>query len=116
MWIMIRNTGLPLRLSRIGNTAEREVTVSGGPQDLNVHQFVTVNAEEKKILTNITEEPVKGTRVLTVSPSVDPDTTRIEVLWNIDLSGVPFFAKGLAKDGITKTTEEAFTKIAQAAE
>ncbi|MDQ4066154.1 MAG: hypothetical protein M3114_01040, partial [Thermoproteota archaeon] len=82
------------------------------------HQFVTVNPEQFVIETNITEGPVTGTRLLTLSPSSSSNTnaTRIDVFWNVDLSGIPIFGRGFAKDGIMRTTEEALSNIAAAVE
>jgi uncharacterized protein YndB with AHSA1/START domain len=95
------------------NTTEREVTIETGPLGESVtHQFVTVNPEQYVVETNITEGPVTGTRTLTLSPSSNTNTTRIDALWNVDLSGIPFFGRGFAKDGILRTTEEALANIA----
>jgi len=95
------------------NTTEREVTIETGPLGESVtHQFVTVNPEQYVVETNITEGPVTGTRTLTLSPSSNTNATRIDALWNVDLSGIPFFGRGFAKDGILKTTEEALANIA----
>jgi len=95
------------------NTTEREVTIVTGPLGETVtHQFVTVNPEQYVVETNITEGPVTGTRTLTLSPSSNTNATRIDALWNVDLSGIPFFGRGFAKDGILKTTEEALANIA----
>ena len=94
------------------NRTEREVTISTGPLgETTTHQFVTVNPEQFVVETNITEGPVTGTRVLTLNPIYGANATRIDVLWNIDMSGIPFFGKGFAKDGILRTTEEALGKI-----
>jgi uncharacterized protein YndB with AHSA1/START domain len=100
------------------NTTEREVTIVAGPQgDTKTHQFVTVNPEQYTVETNITEGPVTGTRVLTLSPSAENDTaTKIEAVWKVDLTSIPVIGRGFAKDGITGTTEEALGKIAQAVE
>ena len=101
------------------NTTEREVTLEVGPQGETItHQFVTVNPEQFVVETNITQGPVTGTRVLTLSPSSSTNTnaTRIDVLWNVDLSGIPIFGRGFAKDGIMRTTEEALSNIAGAVE
>jgi uncharacterized protein YndB with AHSA1/START domain len=106
-------------MNKTGNTIEREVTITAGLQEnVKTHQFVTVNPEQKVIQTNIAEGPVVWrSRVLSLSPSPENNTsTNIDVLWNIDMSGIPGIARGFAKDGITKTTEEALGKIAQAAE
>ena len=100
-------------INMTANTTEREVTIEAGPLGETVtHQFVTVNPEQFVIETNITEGPVTGTRTLTLSPSSITNATRIDVIWNVDLSGIPFFGRGFAKDGILRTTEEALTNIA----
>jgi hypothetical protein len=77
-----------------------------------------VNPEQSVIETNITEGPVIGTRLLTLSPSSSSNTnaTRIDVFWNVDLSDIPIFGRGFAKDGIMRTTEEALSNIAAAVE
>ena len=103
-------------INKIDNIIEREVTVTAGPQNGKTHQFVTVNPEQMVIQTNITEGPVTGSRVLTLSPSSDINATKIDVLWNIDMSGIPVIVKGLAKDNFMKTTEEALNRIAQTVE
>jgi uncharacterized protein YndB with AHSA1/START domain len=103
-------------INKINNIIEREVTVTAGPQNAKTHQFVTVNPEQMVIQTNITEGPVTGSRVLTLSPSSDINATKIDVLWNIDMSGIPVIVKGLAKDNFMKTTEEALNRIAQTVE
>jgi hypothetical protein len=41
--------------------------------------------------------------------------TKIDVLWNIDMPGVPFFAIGIAKDGFVKATEQALNRLTQTA-
>lgn len=95
------------------NTTEREVTIETGPLGETVtHQFVTVNPKQFVVQTNITEGPVTGTRTLTLSPSSNTNATRIDALWNVDLSGIPFFGRGFAKEGILRTTEEALANIA----
>jgi uncharacterized protein YndB with AHSA1/START domain len=100
-------------LNMTTNTTEREVTIETGPLGETVtHQFVTVNPEQFVVQTNITEGPVTGTRTLTLSPSSSStNATRIDVLWNVDLSGIPIFGRGFAKDGIMRTTEEALSNI-----
>jgi carbon monoxide dehydrogenase subunit G len=105
-------------INETGNVIEREVTLLAGPQgDTKTHQFVTVNPEQFVVDTNITEGPVVGNRVLTLSPySESNTTTKIDATWKIDLSSIPLIGRGYAKDGIMKTTEEAFDKIAQAVE
>jgi uncharacterized protein YndB with AHSA1/START domain len=106
-------------INKTDNTTEREVTIAAGPQgDTKTHQFVTVNPEQFEVETNITEGPVTGSRILTLSPSTGNNTTitKIDAVWEVDLSGIPLLGRGFAKDGITGTTEEALGKIAQAVE
>jgi ribosome-associated toxin RatA of RatAB toxin-antitoxin module len=103
-------------IHKTDNIIEREVTVTAGLQDAKIHQFVTVNPEQMVIQTNITEGPVTGSRVLTLSPSSDINATKIDVLWNMDMSGIPALARGFAKDNFMKTTEEALNRIAQTVE
>jgi carbon monoxide dehydrogenase subunit G len=105
-------------INKTGDTTEREVTLLAGPLgDTKTHQFVTVNPEQYTVETNITKGPVTGTRVLILSPSAENNTkTKIDAVWNVDLSGIPILGRGFAKDGIMKTTEEALGKIAQAVE
>src|ERR671921_2881171 len=100
-------------INMTSNTTEREVTLQTGPLGETItHQFVTVNPEQFVVQTNITEGPVTGTRVLTLSPSSNINATMIDIFWNVDLSGIPIFGRGFAKDGITRTTEEALGNIA----
>ena len=106
-------------INKTGNTTDREVTLIAGPQgDTKTHQFVTVNSEQFAVETNITEGPVTGSRVLMLSPSAENNTTstKIDAVWKVNLSGIPALGRGFAKDGITKTTEEALGIIAQTAE
>jgi hypothetical protein len=105
-------------INKTGNVIEREVTLLAGLQgNTKTHQFVTVKPEQFVVDTNITEGPVTGSRVLTLSPSSENNTTtKMDATWKVDLSGIPVFGRGFAKDGIMKTTEEAFDRIAQAVE
>jgi uncharacterized protein YndB with AHSA1/START domain len=101
-------------INMTSNTTEREVTLVTGPLGETItHQFVTVNPEQFVVETNITEGPVTGVRTLTLTPtSSNTNATKIDVLWNVDMSGIPLIGRGFAKDGIMRTTEEALSKIA----
>jgi hypothetical protein len=74
-----------------------------------------VNPELRLIQTNITEGPVTGSRVITLTPLYD-NITKVDVLWNLDLSNIPTLVRGFTKDNFMKTTEEALGRIAQAEE
>ena len=102
-------------INMTANTTEREVTLATGPFGETItHQFVTVNPEKFVVETNITQGPVTGTRTLALSPSSSSNSnaTKIDVFWNIDMSGIPIFGRGFARDGIMRTTEEALNNIA----
>ena len=101
-------------INMTANTTEREVTLATGPfRETITQQFVTVNPEKFVVETNITQGPVTGTRTLTLSPSSsNSNATKIDVFWNIDMTGIPIFGRGFAKDGIMRTTEEALNNIA----
>ncbi|MGH9927309.1 MAG: SRPBCC family protein [Nitrososphaeraceae archaeon] len=114
-WSIIKNIK---NINKTDTVTEREVTVQAGPQgDAKTHQIVTVNPEQFVVQTNTTEGPVTGSRVLTLSPSTENNsTTKVDAVWEIDLSGIPLLGKGFAKDSFQKTTEEALSNIAAEAE
>jgi uncharacterized protein YndB with AHSA1/START domain len=111
----IKNINM-IAINMTANTTEREVTLATGPFGETItHQFVTVNPEKFVVETNITQGPVTGTRTLTLSPSSsssNSNATKIDVFWNVDMSGIPIFGRGFARDGIMRTTEEALNTIA----
>jgi hypothetical protein len=96
---------------KTGNIIEADTTV--GPQNAKSHEIITLHPKQS-VVTNVTQGPITGGRVVTLSP-LSENKTKIDVLWNIDMSGVPFFAKGFAKDGFTKATEGALNRLIQAA-
>jgi carbon monoxide dehydrogenase subunit G len=102
-------------INKTGNTIEREVTISAGPQNNTSHQIVTLYPEQMKIQTNLTQGFVTGSRNLQLE-SVSDNKSRVDVLWNIDLSRIPIIGRGFAENGIKQTTEEALSRIAQQVE
>ena len=98
---------------KTGNIIEADTTV--GPQALNLksHEIITLHPKQS-VETNVTQGPITGSRAVTLSP-LSENKTKIDVLWNIDMPGVPFFAKGIAKDGFMKATEGALNRLTQAA-
>ena len=102
-------------IKKTDNITEREVTISAGPQNNTSHQIVTVYPDEMKIQTNLTKGLITGSRILELEP-LSANKSRLDVIWDIDLSGIPFIGRGFAENGIKQTTEEALQRIAQAAE
>ena len=97
-------------IKKTGNTIEADTKV--GPQNANAHEIITFYPKHS-VVTNVTQGPITGSSVVTLSP-LSANKTNIDVLWNVDMSGIPFFAKGFAKDGFTKATEQALGKLIQA--
>jgi uncharacterized protein YndB with AHSA1/START domain len=112
-WSIIKNIK---NINKTDTITEREVTVQAGPGgDARTHQIVTVDPDQFTVKMNITEGPITGSRLITLTPE-NNSTTRVDAVWGIDLSGIPFLGKGFAKDSFQKTTENALTNIAAAAE
>ena len=102
-------------INKTDNVVEREVTIIAGPQNDTSHQSVTLYPEQMKIQTNLTEGLITGSRILELEPIYD-NKSRIHVIWNIELSGIPIVSRGIAENGIKQTTVEALLRIAEAVE
>ena len=100
-------------IKKTGNMIEADTTV--GPQALNLksHEIIMLHPKQS-VVTNVTQGPITGSRVVTLIP-LSENKTKIDVVWSIDMPGVPFFAKGIAKDGFVKATEQAMNRLTQAA-
>ena len=94
-------------IKKTGNTIEADTTV--GPQNANAHEIITFYPKHS-VVTNVTQGPITGSRVVTLNP-LSANKTNIDILWNVDMSGIPFFAKGFAKDGFTKATERFLNRL-----
>jgi carbon monoxide dehydrogenase subunit G len=99
-------------INKTGNTIEREVLTP--PNNSKAHQFITLNPK-KSIIENQTQGAITGIKTITLSPvDSNANKTVINVLWNLDLSNIPIFGKGFAKDNIGKSVDEALNKIEKA--
>ena len=110
-WSVIKNIK---NLNTTGNIVEREITLAFN--NAKAHQIVTLSPKNS-IVINQTEGPITGIRTMTLN-TADNDTNKtiINVSWDMDFSGIPFFAQGFAKENIFKSTKEALDKIADAVE
>jgi carbon monoxide dehydrogenase subunit G len=97
-------------ISRTGNVIEREVTV--GFRNLKGRQIVELHPK-KSIEMTLTEGPITGNRIITLVPSGD-GTTKINVSWDVKLSGVPLLFRGVVRERIAEGTAEALDRIARA--
>lgn len=98
-------------LSKSGNTVEREVTISF--KDSLCRQTVVLDPE-RSVETTITEGPVKGTKVVSLTPS--GEKTRVDVAWDIKFAGILGMFGGMVKKHIAEGTDEALDRIAKAVE
>ena len=99
-------------ISRDNNRIEREVTIAF--KDSRCRQTVLLNPN-KSVEIIITEGPIKGTKTVMLHP-LDNRKTRIDVVWKIKLTGFLSVFAGMVKGHISKGTDEALVRIAEAAE
>jgi ribosome-associated toxin RatA of RatAB toxin-antitoxin module len=99
-------------ISKAGNKIEREVTIAF--KDSKCRQTVVLNPK-RSIEIMITEGPIKGTKVVMLSP-LGNLKTRIDVVWDIKLAGFLGMFTGMMKKHIAEGTEEALARIAKAVE
>jgi ribosome-associated toxin RatA of RatAB toxin-antitoxin module len=99
-------------ISRDNNRIEREVTIAF--KDSRCRQTVLLNPN-KSVEIIITEGPIKGTKTVVLHP-LDNRKTRIDVVWKIKLTGFLSIFSGMVKGHISKGTDEALVRIAEAAE
>jgi len=98
-------------LSKEGNVIERKVVV--GYLNHEGRQTITLNPK-KSVEVKMTEGPMLGTRLVTLSPLADSNT-RVDVSWKMVLR-VPIFVRAMVKREVEKGTEEALKRIAKEAE
>jgi hypothetical protein len=96
-------------IKKTGSTIEADIRV--GPPTMG-HEVITFHPKQS-VVTNITNGPVTD-RVVMLSP-LSENKTKVDVLWSVDMSGVPFFAKGFVKDDFMRRPEEALNRLTQAA-
>jgi len=99
-------------ISRNGNVIEREVTV--GFRNSKGRQIVELQPK-KSIEIRLTEGPMIGTRIMTLIPSSSGETTKVNVSWDVKLSGIPLLFRGVVRERIEEGTKEALDRIARAA-
>lgn len=102
-------------INRTDNIIERQVIINAGPQNNTSHQIVTVYPDKMIIQTKLTEGFVTGSRTLELD-TLSANKSRLNAIWDVDLSGIPIIGRGFAENGIKQTTEEALKRIAMAAE
>lgn len=93
-------------ISRDGNTVIREVTIAF--RDSKCMQKVTISPKER-IFAEFTEGIIDGTKTVQLIPQ--GDSTQIEAIWDIKLSGMMGMFTGMVKKHIKSGTEQALEAI-----
>jgi ribosome-associated toxin RatA of RatAB toxin-antitoxin module len=99
-------------IGKTGNKIDREVTIVF--KDSKCRETVMLNPK-KSIEIMMTDGPIKGTKVVTLS-QLDSLNTRIDVVWNIKLAGFLGMFTSMVKKHIAEGTEDALVRIEKAAE
>ena len=94
-----------------GNTITREVIIAF--KDSKCMETVVLNPM-KSIEVNITQGPMKGSKLITLSN--DGNKTKVDVIWDIKLSGMMSMFTGMVKGHIEQGTKDALERIREEAE
>ncbi|KFI17977.1 cyclase, partial [Nitrosococcus oceani C-27] len=95
-------------ISKDGNTITREVTIAF--KDSKCMQTVTMYPKEK-IQIQFTKGVIEGTKTLSLSEQ--DNKTRLDVLWDMKLTGMMGMFTGMIKKHIQSGTEQALESIKQ---
>ncbi|NOJ27676.1 MAG: cyclase [Nitrososphaera sp.] len=95
-------------ISKTGNVIEREVVIAF--KDSKTRQTVTLKPKQA-IDTQITQGPVTGSKLITLNSA--GSKTRVDVVWDIKLSGLMGMFTGMVKKHIAEGTEQALERIAK---
>lgn len=98
-------------ISKEGNTITREVTIAF--KDSKCMQTVTLYPKER-IHAQFTKGVLDGTKTISLSQS--ENKTRLEVLWEIKLTGMMGMFTGMIKKHIQSGSEQALESIKQEAQ
>ena len=98
-------------ISKENNVITREVTIAF--KDSKCMQTVTLHPKEK-IHAEFTKGIINGTKTINLQPR--ENSTHLEAVWNIKLSGMMGMFTGMVKKHIQSGTEQALQSIKQEAE
>ena len=107
-----RGTKTVKNISKAENKIEREVTIAF--KDSKCRQTVLLNPK-KSVEIMITQGPIRDTKTVLLNP-LENRKTRVDVVWNIKLSGLLGVFTGMVKKHIAEGTNEALFRIAKAVE
>lgn len=95
-----------------GNTVEREIVMAFRESK---YREIVVLDPKKSVKANIIDGILRGTEKDIIVISNGADRTKIEVVWNIKLSGFKIMFATIIKKHIKQGTEDALTRIANTA-
>jgi Polyketide cyclase / dehydrase and lipid transport len=113
-----RDLNAVYNIRKNGNVIEREFT-GASLTEFKGRQTVVLYPK-KSIEVTLTDGPMVGTRIITLTPSSSDNektttTTKINVSWDIKLSNIPLLFRGIVRERIVEATEEALDRIDRAA-
>ena len=107
-----RGTKTVKNISKVENKIEREVTIAF--KDSKCRQTVLLTPK-KSVEIMITQGLIRGTKTVLLDP-LDNHKTRIDVVWNVKLTGFLGLFTGVVKRHIAEGTDEALFRISKAVE
>jgi len=96
-------------ISKTGNTIEREVVIAF--RNSKCREIVKLD-NKKSINIDIIQGPIRGRKTI-ILKTIKDHTTRIDVEWDIRLSGFYGIFTGMIKKHILRGTEEALERISE---
>ena len=99
-------------IQKDGNTVQREIVISF--RQSKCREIVVLDPN-KSVKANITDGILRGTEKDIIVNSNGPNRTKIEIVWNIKLSGFKMMFATIIKKHIKQGTEDALTRIANTA-
>jgi hypothetical protein len=107
-----RGTKTVKNIYKAANKIEREVTIAF--KDSKCRQTVLLHPK-KSVEIIITQGPIRGTKTVLLDP-LDNHNTRIDIVWNLKLTGFLGLFASIVKRHIVEGTDEALLRIAKAVE
>ena len=95
-----------------GNTIEREIVIAF--RESKCREIVILDPK-KSVKANIIDGIIRGTEKNIIVNSNGPNRTKIDVVWNIRLSGFKIMFATMIKKHVKQGTEDALTRIANTA-
>ena len=97
------------KINKQGNTVEREVVLAF--RNSVCREIVELDPKNS-VNIKIMEGPIKGKKAITLT-TIENNTTRINVEWDIKVNGIFGIFTGMIKKHILKGTEEALDRISK---